>query len=117
PAHLVEGSIAAEVYRSTTVTERHRHRYEVNNAYRDVLTGAGLVISGTSPDGRLIEFVELRRDLHPYFVATQAHPELKSRPTRPHPLVTGLIAAALEYNAADRLPVDVAEPDPVSSLA
>jgi CTP synthase len=110
PAELVEGSIAAEVYGTSIVTERHRHRYEVNNAYRDALTRAGLVISGTSPDGRLVEFVELRRDLHPYFVATQAHPELKSRPTRPHPLFTGFIEAALAYNGADRLPVDVAEP-------
>jgi CTP synthase len=109
PAELVEGSLAAEVYGTTMVTERHRHRYEVNNAYRDALSRAGLVISGTSPDGRLVEFVELRRDLHPYFVATQAHPELKSRPTRPHPLFTGFIGAALDYNGADRLPVDVAD--------
>ena len=75
----------------TEVTERHRHRYEVNNAYRDALTKAGLHISGTSPDGRLVEFVELDRELHPYFVATQAHPELKSRPTRPHPLFAGFV--------------------------
>jgi CTP synthase len=109
PAELADGSIAAQVYGTTTVSERHRHRYEVNNAYRDALTRAGLVISGTSPDGRLVEFIELRRDLHPYFVATQAHPELKSRPTRPHPLFAGFIAAALEYNGADRLPVDVDE--------
>jgi CTP synthase len=109
PAELVDGSIAAQVYGTTAVSERHRHRYEVNNAYRDALTRAGLVISGTSPDGRLVEFIELRRDLHPYFVATQAHPELKSRPTRPHPLFAGFIGAALEYNGADRLPVDVDE--------
>jgi CTP synthase len=111
PAELVAGSIAAEAYGTISVSERHRHRYEVNNAYRDALTRAGLVISGTSPDGRLVEFVELRRDLHPYFVATQAHPELKSRPTRPHPLFHGFIAAALAYNGADRLPVDVEEPE------
>jgi CTP synthase len=111
PADLVDGSIVAEVYGTTAVTERHRHRYEVNNAYRDALTKAGLEISGTSPDGRLVEFVELSRDLHPYFVATQAHPELKSRPTRPHPLFAGFIAAALTYNSADRLPVDVDEPE------
>jgi CTP synthase len=109
PASLAEGSIIAKAYGVTEVQERHRHRYEVNNAYRDALTRAGLVISGTSPDGRLVEFIELRRDLHPYFVATQAHPELKSRPTRPHPLFAGFIAAALEYNGADRLPVDVDE--------
>jgi CTP synthase len=107
PANLTPGSLVAEAYGTTTVSERHRHRYEVNNAYRDALTKAGLEISGTSPDGRLVEFVELDRDLHPYFVATQAHPELKSRPTRPHPLFTGFVGAALEYNAADRLPVDL----------
>jgi CTP synthase len=107
PATLVEGSLVAQAYGTTSVDERHRHRYEVNNAYRDALTKAGLRISGTSPDGRLVEFVELDREQHPYFVATQAHPELKSRPTRPHPLFVGFVGAALEYNAADRLPVDV----------
>jgi CTP synthase len=107
PANLVPGSIVAGAYGATEVTERHRHRYEVNNAYRDALAKAGLVISGTSPDGRLVEFVELERDLHPFFVATQAHPELKSRPTRPHPLFVGFVGAALEYNEADRLPVEV----------
>jgi len=95
------------VYGATEVDERHRHRYEVNNAYRDRLEKAGLRISGTSPDGRLVEFVELDRDLHPYFVATQAHPELKSRPTRAHPLFDGLIAAALAYSDGGRLPVTV----------
>jgi len=110
PAELLAGSIVADSYGTTMVTERHRHRYEVNNAYRDALTKAGLTISGTSPDGRLVEFVELERDLHPFFVATQAHPELKSRPTRPHPLFAGFIGAALTYNAADRLPVEVEAP-------
>jgi CTP synthase len=107
PAVLTPGSLVAQAYGSTEVTERHRHRYEVNNAYRDALTKAGLQISGTSPDGRLVEFVELDRDLHPFFVATQAHPELKSRPTRPHPLFSALVGAALVYNNADRLPVEV----------
>jgi len=107
PAQLQPGSLVAEAYGTEAVDERHRHRYEVNNSYRDALTKAGLVISGTSPDGRLVEFVELDRELHPYFVATQAHPELKSRPTRPHPLFTGFVGAALTYNAADRLPVDI----------
>jgi len=107
PARLGEGTIVAGVYGQTTVDERHRHRYEVNNAYRDRLTRAGLTISGTSPDGRLVEFVELDRALHPYFVATQAHPELKSRPTRPHPLFAGFVGAALAYNAADRLPMEL----------
>ncbi|EEI18078.1 CTP synthase [Corynebacterium lipophiloflavum] len=96
PATLLEGSVVADVYGTTDVTERHRHRYEVNNAYRDKLAEAGLVISGTSPDGTLVEFVEYPKSVHPYLVATQAHPELKSRPTKAHPLFDGLIAAALE---------------------
>ncbi|RLP85617.1 CTP synthase [Micromonospora sp. BL4] len=107
PATLTEGSIVAEAYGSTDISERHRHRYEVNNAYRDALTKAGLHISGTSPDGRLVEFIELDRGLHPYFVATQAHPELKSRPTRPHPLFASFVKAAVTYSQADQLPVDL----------
>ncbi|WP_328459767.1 CTP synthase [Actinoplanes sp. NBC_00393] len=111
PAALKEGSIVAEVYGATEISERHRHRYEVNNDFRDKLAQAGLVFSGTSPDGRLVEFIELDRDVHPYFVATQAHPELKSRPTRPHPLFDGLVKAAIAYAAADELPVELpAEP-------
>jgi CTP synthase len=112
PAKLTPGSIVAEVYGATEVSERHRHRYEVNNAYRPALTKAGLHISGTSPDGRLVEFVELDRELHPYFVATQAHPELKSRPTHPHLLFSGLVGAAIAYAQADQLPgvADAAEP-------
>ncbi len=94
-ARLVPGSQVALAYGATEVTERHRHRYEVNNSYRQALEDAGLVISGTSPDGSLVEFVELPAATHPYYVATQAHPELKSRPTRPHPLFSSLIAAAL----------------------
>lgn len=96
PAKLAEGSIVAQAYGTTEVTERHRHRYEVNNAYRDRLEAAGLHISGTSPSGDLVEFVELDRSLHPYYVSTQAHPEFKSRPTNPHPLFVGLVHAALE---------------------
>ncbi|RLP85843.1 CTP synthase [Micromonospora sp. CV4] len=107
PATLTEGSIVAEAYGSTDISERHRHRYEVNNAYRDALTKAGLLISGTSPDGRLVEFIELDRGLHPFFVATQAHPELKSRPTRPHPLFASFVKAAVTYSQADQLPVDL----------
>ncbi|MBO0607769.1 CTP synthase [Myceligenerans salitolerans] len=99
-AHLVPGSVTAKAYGTERVAERHRHRYEVNNAYRGQLEEAGLVISGTSPDGSLVEFVELPADVHPYYVATQAHPEFKSRPTRSHPLFAGLIAAALEYQGA-----------------
>ena len=100
PATLVAGSVVAEAYGSTAVTERHRHRYEVNNEYRGQLEDAGLVISGTSPDGTLVEFVELPRQVHPYYVSTQAHPEFKSRPTAPHPLFAGLVAAALARRAA-----------------
>lgn len=98
PAKLAEGSVVAGLYGTTDVTERHRHRYEVNNAYRAQLEEVGLVISGTSPDGKLVEFVEYPTDVHPYLVATQAHPELKSRPTNAHPLFDGLIAAALKRN-------------------
>ena len=107
PAALMPGSLVAEAYGETTVTERHRHRYEVNNAYRKQLANAGLVISGASPDGHLVEFVELPRDVHPFFVATQAHPEFKSRPTRAHPLFRAFVAAALERSASERLPVEV----------
>ncbi|WP_426707364.1 CTP synthase [Corynebacterium auriscanis] len=98
PAKLASGSVVAGLYGKEDVTERHRHRYEVNNQYRDQITeGSGLLFSGTSPDGKLVEFVEYPTDLHPYFVATQAHPEYKSRPTRPHPLFQGLVDAALEH--------------------
>jgi CTP synthase len=107
PAVLAEGSLVAGAYGQGDVSERHRHRYEVNNAYRDAMVRAGLRISGTSPDGRLVEFVELDPELHPFFVATQAHPEMKSRPTRAHPLFAAFVGAAVAYNAADRLPVDL----------
>jgi len=103
PAALTPGSVVAERYGSTTVTERHRHRYEVNNSYLESLTDAGLVVSGTHPEWGLVEFVELPRDVHPYYVATQAHPEFKSRPTRAHPLFAGLIGAALDAQRASRL--------------
>ncbi|MBO9569640.1 MAG: CTP synthase [Cellulomonas iranensis] len=94
-ATLVPGSVVAEAYGTEQVSERHRHRYEVNNAYREQLEAAGLVISGVSPDSSLVEFVELPREQHPFYVATQAHPEFKSRPTRAHPLFAGLVGAAL----------------------
>ena len=100
PALLAEGSLVRETYGGLAkIEERHRHRYEVNNAYRERIAEGGLVFSGTSPDGRLVEFIELPREVHPYFVATQAHPELRSRPTRPHPLFAGLIKAAVEQQA------------------
>jgi CTP synthase len=94
-AKLEPGSLVSEIYGSEKVSERHRHRYEVNNSFRGQIADAGLVFSGTSPDGHLVEFVELNRDEHPYFVATQAHPEFRSRPDRAHPLFAGLIKAGL----------------------
>ncbi|MBS46129.1 MAG: CTP synthetase [Nocardioides sp.] len=106
PAELAAGSIVREVYGSGQVSERHRHRYEVNNDYRDQLAEAGLVFSGLNPGLDLVEFVELPRDVHPYYVATQAHPELRSRPTRPHPLFKGLVKAALERQRELRFPID-----------
>jgi CTP synthase len=109
PAALVPGSVVAAAYGSTTVHERHRHRYEVNDAYRAPLEEAGLTFSGTHPDLGLVEFVELPADVHPYYVSTQAHPEFKSRPTRSHPLFAGLIGAAIQAQRAARL-VEVDRP-------
>ncbi|MFC9663784.1 CTP synthase [Nocardia sp. NPDC127606] len=109
PATLKKGSVVAHAYGTENVSERHRHRFEVNNSYRDAIAKSGLVFSGTSPDGHLVEFVEYPASVHPFFVATQAHPELKSRPTRPHPLFAALISAALKYKLAERLPVDFPE--------
>lgn len=100
PAVLKEGSLVAKLYGTTHVSERHRHRYEVNVAYKDRLREGGLDISGESPDGELTEFVELPQDVHPFYVGTQAHPEFKSRPTKPHPLFQGLVKAALDHQEA-----------------
>ncbi|CCH79964.1 CTP synthetase [Nostocoides japonicum T1-X7] len=111
-AKLVEGSVVAKAYGAAAADERHRHRYEVNNGYRDRLSDAGLRFSGTSPNGTLVEYVELAEDVHPYYVATQAHPEFKSRPNRAHPLFAGLIGAALERQRANRL-IEVERPRPV----
>jgi CTP synthase len=94
-ACLHPGSLAEKIYGTRTISERHRHRYEVNQAYEDLLTKEGLVISGRSPDGRLPEMIELKD--HPWFIGTQAHPELKSQPLKPHPLFTSFIKAALDY--------------------
>ncbi|MDE3227361.1 MAG: CTP synthase [Acidobacteriota bacterium] len=94
-AALTPGSVVANTYGSTEISERHRHRYEVNNKYRDQISSAGLVFSGVFKEQDLVEFVELPKEVHPYYVGTQAHPELRSRPTRPHPLFVGLIAAAV----------------------
>jgi CTP synthase len=93
PARLTPGSKAAQVYGDEVIYERHRHRFEVNNQYRQTLEAAGMVLSGQSPDGRLVEIVELAD--HPYFLASQFHPEFKSRPERPHPLFDGFVAAAI----------------------
>jgi CTP synthase len=115
PATLTPGSIAAEVYGAESIEERHRHRYEVNNAYRAQLEEAGLVFSGINPDLDLVEFVELPRDVHPYYIGTQAHPELRSRPTRPHPLFAGLVGAAIARQRETRLEIDESglHPEPV----
>jgi CTP synthase len=93
PARLIPGSKAAQVYGSELIYERHRHRFEVNNQYRSLLEAAGMILSGQSPDGRLVEIVELRD--HPWFVASQFHPEFRSRPDRPHPLFDGFVGAAV----------------------
>jgi CTP synthase len=106
PADLKDGSVVRATYGQAQIEERHRHRYEVNNAYRDQLESAGMVFSGTSPDNNLVEFVELPADVHPYYVATQAHPELRSRPTRPHPLFAGLVQAAIQRQRELLIPID-----------
>lgn len=103
PARLSEGSVVAGLYGEPEIEERHRHRFEVNNAYRPQLVDAGLVVSGQSPDGGLVEFVELPSEVHPFYVSTQAHPELRSRPNRAHPLFSGLIAAAIDRQEASAL--------------
>jgi len=105
-AELREGSVVRGVYGDAVAHERHRHRYEFNDAYRDTLEDAGLVFSGINPDLGLVEFIELPVETHPYYVATQAHPELRSRPTRPHPLFAGLIGAAIERQKELRFPLD-----------
>ena len=110
-AELAEGSLAAEVYGAHRASERHRHRYEVNNRYRDQIADAGLWFSGLSPDHGLVEYVELPRDVHPYYIATQAHPELRSRPTEANPLFRGLIAAALDRHRASELFKDEVDGD------
>ncbi|HEY5320008.1 MAG TPA: CTP synthase [Galbitalea sp.] len=108
-ATLSPGSLVEELYGAPTASERHRHRYEVNNAYREQLADAGLVFSGISPDRTLVEYVELPREVHPFYVGTQAHPELRSRPNHAHPLFKGLVGAALERQQASRL-FEVPEP-------
>jgi CTP synthase len=98
PCTLEKGSVAADAYGATSISERHRHRYEVSNKYRDPMVQKGLVLSGTSPDQRLVEMIELRE--HPYFVGCQFHPEFKSRPHAPHPLFARFVRAAMERQVA-----------------
>jgi CTP synthase len=109
PAALQTGSLAAELYGSELVEERHRHRYEVSNQYRQQIADAGLVFSGTSPDGTLVEYVELDRAVHPFYIGTQAHPELRSRPNHAHPLFSGLVEASLERQNSSKLFADDAD--------
>ena len=96
PCVLKDNSLAYKLYGKKEIEERHRHRYEVNNDYRDALTQNGMLLSGLSPDGRIVEMVEIPE--HPWFIGTQAHPELKSRPNKPHPLFKGFVEASLEYS-------------------
>ncbi|MEE8675047.1 CTP synthase [Tractidigestivibacter scatoligenes] len=98
PCKVVPGTLASEAYGEELIYERHRHRYEVNNAYRKQLTDAGMIISGLSPDNRLVEMVELPESMHPWFVASQAHPEFKSRPTKPAPLFREFVRAAIAHH-------------------
>ncbi len=115
PAKLMPGSIVREAYGEEVVYERHRHRYEVNNNYRRRLEESGLVCSGTSPDDRLVEFIELPTTMHPFFVATQAHPEFKSRPDRPHPLFAAFVLAA-RGRAEGRMPRLPLTAEPVDAV-
>ena len=92
PCNLTPGSLAAKLYGSEEIHERHRHRYELNNTYREAFEAAGLTFSGMSPDGKLVEIVEV--PAHPFYIASQFHPEFKSKPNKPHPLFSGFIAAA-----------------------
>ena len=115
PCKIEPGTLAARVYGSDLVHERHRHRYEVNNAYREALVEAGMVFSGTSPDGRLVEIAELKD--HPFFIGSQFHPEFKSRPLRPHPLFDGFVAACGEAVAAPSRPEEVPAEAPAGEQA
>ena len=96
PCVLKSGSVVADLYGRLDISERHRHRYEFNNQYRSIMEDNGMVVSGTSPDNQLVEIIELPKDIHPFFVGVQFHPELKSRPLNPHPLFLGLIKAGIK---------------------
>jgi CTP synthase len=115
PARLTPGSRAHQVYGSEIIYERHRHRFEVNNQYREALERAGMILSGQSPDGRLVEIVELRD--HPWFVASQFHPEFKSRPDRPHPLFSGFVAACVTLHDDRQARVVPVVPGSTASVA
>ena len=110
PCKIQPDTLAAEVYREDLVQERHRHRFEVNNGYRDALAGAGMIFSGTSPDGRLVEMAELRD--HPFFIGSQFHPEFKSRPLRPHPLFRGFVAACRDQRKTPHADPEEADREP-----
>jgi CTP synthase len=112
PTKIVPGTFAEKIYGDTEVTERHRHRYEFNMKYRDLMNAKGFVISGTSPDGTLAELIELRDQ--PYFVGCQYHPEFQSKPNKPHPLFKGFIAAALVYQASGKKPITNIAQAPIS---
>jgi CTP synthase len=101
PCRISQGSLAHKIYSSLNINERHRHRYEVNPEYKDKLEQCGMKFTGLSPDGKLVEMIELSS--HPYFIASQFHPELKSRPMNPHPLFVGLVKAALDYRAGENV--------------
>ncbi len=106
PCNLVPNSLAAEVYGATEISERHRHRYEFNPAYRETLEKAGLVFSGVSPDGKFVEIVELSRDEHPWFLSCQFHPEYKSKPLNAHPLFSSFVRAAHENRLHNETSMD-----------
>jgi CTP synthase len=113
PCRLLNDSLAFRLYEETVIYERHRHRYEFNNAYRSPFLESGYLISGTSPDGRLVEIIE--RPDHPFFIATQFHPEFKSRPSKPHPLFSGFIQAVIDRGVPTMKDSEVENPEPVLS--
>jgi CTP synthase len=115
PCKLVPGTRAAAAYDQPIVYERHRHRYEFNNEYRELLTAGGMALSGLSPDGRLVEIAELED--HPFMLGSQFHPEFKSRPQLPHPLFRDFVRAAREYHLARREAMDVIEEQAIEGSA
>jgi CTP synthase len=116
PCRLKEGSLARKIYGVPEISERHRHRYEVNQKYLHILSEHGLVISGLSPDGKFVEMVELPESEHPWFLGCQFHPEYKSKPTEPHPLFVSYIAAALAHEKANAERAERGEPAPAPKV-